>query len=130
METVMNWRSSLFALLAVASMLSTIALLKLDAASSNRDDLAAVWANAPPEVRDLQCRDIAGPGGEDLADERFHKWYEGTMAPVTHAGMTVDQIYTQLMADCRRNQNLSVVGAVIQLRDLLEGLMPQHAGGK
>jgi hypothetical protein len=100
----MNWRPSLFALLAAASLASTIDLVKSDAASSNRSDLAAVWANAPPEVRDLQCRDIAGPGGEDLADEPFHKWYEGTMAPVTRAGMTMDQIYTQSLADCRRNQ--------------------------
>jgi hypothetical protein len=52
---------------------STIDLVKSDAASSNRSDLAAVWANAPPEVRDLQCRDIAGLGGEDLADEPFHQ---------------------------------------------------------
>jgi hypothetical protein len=60
----------------------------------------------------------------------FTKWYEGTVAPVTRAGMTMDQIYTQLLADCRRNENSSVVDAVVQLRDLLEGLTPQHAGGK
>ena len=91
-------------------------------------DLDAALAAAPAEVRILQCRDIASLSSEDLAGAR--RWLTQIMAPVARAGMTADEIYNQFLADCARNPGSSVVAAAVELRNLLEGLTPQHAGGK
>ena len=93
-----------------------------------QDDLNAAFAAAPAEVRTLQCRDIASLSSEDSVAVR--RWLRQVMEPVARAGMRADEIYNQFLVECARNQGSSVVAAAVDLRRLLEGLTPQHAGGK
>lgn len=92
------------------------------------EDLQAVFEAAPPLIRELQCQDIASLSSVDLA--RVHLWLDQVMAPVADAGMSMDQIYGQFLADCARDPDWSAVAAAVELRKLLDGLTPQHAGGK
>ena len=93
-----------------------------------QDDSNAAFAAAPPEVRELQCRDVASLSRVNLTG--FRRWFEQVMAPVARVGMSLDEIYSQFLADCARNQSSSAIAAAFELRKLLEGLTLQHAGGK
>jgi hypothetical protein len=96
--------------------------------ADGQDDLNAAFAAAPAEVRELQCRDVASLSGVDLASLR--RWFEQAMAPVARVGMSLDEIYSRFLVDCVRNQSLSAIAAALELRKFLEGMTPQHAGGK
>ena len=88
-------------------------------------EFMATLAGAPPSVRPLQCRDITS--GTDLTD--FRKWFDQFMAPVA-TGISTDEVYGQLLADCTQDQNWSAVDATRQIRLLMQGLTPEHVGGK
>jgi hypothetical protein len=96
--------------------------------ADGEDDLNAAFAAAPSGVRELQCRDVAPLSRIDLAS--FRRWFDQVMAPVARVGMSLDQIYSQFLVDCVRNQNLSAIAVALELRKLLKGMTPQHAGGK
>ena len=98
--------------------------------NSAEKDFAVALASAPLLVRDLQCRDIVSPYGTALADPDFRKWFDGFMAPVADTGISMDQMYNQLLADCAQDQNWSAVGATLQFRQLMHGMTPQYAGGR
>ena len=110
-------------------MCATIALIGVSIGeASAQDDLRAAFDASPPGVRELQCRDIAALADADRTN--LSRWLEQLMAPVSSAGMSMDEIHSQFLADCSRDQGSSVVAAAVELRKLLEGLTPQHAGGK
>jgi len=104
------------------------AAIALIGMASAQDDLKAVYDAAPRGVRELQCQDLPALADADRANLR--QWFEQLIAPVGHAGMSMDEIYSQFLADCSHNQGSSAVAAAVELRKLLEGLTPQHAGGK
>ena len=84
---------------------------------------------APPQISTLLCRDVATPAGENLADQPFRDWFRKTMAPVAY-GISIDEVYTQVLAQCGREQNLAVVYVISDMHTLLLGLTTQHVGGK
>ena len=90
-------------------------------------EFAAALASAPYGVRDLQCRDITPPAGTHRAD--FRKWFDQFMAPVA-TGISTDEAYEQLLAECTQDQNWSAVDATRQIRLWMQGLTPEHVGGK
>src|SRR5215467_12627464 len=96
--------------------------------ADGQDDLNAAFAAAPPGVRELQCRDVTSLSSVDL--DGFRRWFEQVMASVARVGMSSDEIYSQFLADRARNQTSSAIAAAVKLRKLLEGLAPQHPGGK
>jgi tetratricopeptide (TPR) repeat protein len=92
------------------------------------EEFEAAVASAPADVQYLQCRDIPLLSGDALAD--FRKWFDQFMTPVSRTGISMDQIYSRLVADCTDDQERSAVDATRQLRLLLQGLTIEHPGGK
>jgi hypothetical protein len=79
-------------------------------------------AAAPAWVRPLQCRDVATTDGQGLTDARFREWFDGMMASVANLGLSLDEIYKQFLLNCGRDQNWSVVAAVLTERNAVAGL--------
>jgi hypothetical protein len=126
----MTGRLPTSALCRLVGLMIGVGLSQGQAASPSGETFEEAMAAAPPWVRDLQCQDIASPYGENLADQRFYQWFAGTMSALGPIGVNADQMYAQLLAACGEDQRWSVVDVIRQERDLLEGLTPQHAGGK
>jgi len=119
-------KATVRALWALINLLAPVALAD---AATPEEEFKAALAAAPPWVSDLQCRDVATADGENLADERFRKWFESMMTRVAY-GVSLDGAYKQFLVDCGHDPNWSVVSAVLRFRDFLQGLTPQHVGGK
>ena len=113
---------SAFPLLSVIALLIVLTQARADPLSQ---EFETALAAAPPEVRDLQCADVATPWGQDLADDRFHQWFAKTMGP-TRSGISTGDAYKAFLAECGGDQNWSVVAVVRQTRQLLEGLTARH----
>jgi hypothetical protein len=99
------------------------------AAATVDQEFAAAVAAAPSQMRDLACRDIATTDGTSTADQQFRDWYQKVMTPVAR-GITIDEMYKQLLSQCEQEQSWSVVDVGSNMHDLLLGLTTQHFGGK